>query len=414
MITTQINPNLQNEYECQIITMLIGGNDKKRKEHILKHLCREMFTNKILRDIFSVISDIYKSGNEINIANVCEVITNDVKQQLSIELEKEFITSINCDFYLTKLLDSYIKRLIQNAKEYDELKKIEQIKNKYSLDINVYPISYEAENLIPNYYNKWETSVKTYYNGIDQKLGTLQGGDFMILAGAAGMGKTCMMLNLIMNMAKNGIKIDLFSLEMTLPQLQNRIISAATGIDADKIRKFNMTDIEIKRYNTFAESDFFRSLNIRVSSRYNISVDDIREIVLKSDADIIFIDYLGLINCDCNNGAYEKVSEISRRLKLLALESNKPIVALHQLSRAIVERKDKRPQISDLRDSGKIEQDADMICFVYRPSYYLETEANKYEMEFLISKSRHSKGKTIVRLYYDEAKQKIMNANILY
>lgn len=407
MTITQINRDLQNEYECQIITMLIGGSDDARKEHILKHLCADMFTNRNLRDIFKAADDIYQSGNEINIANVCEVIAAEAKQQLSIELDKNFITNVNCDFYLTKLLDAYIKRLIQSASEFDELKKIEAVKNRYSLNSSINHISYGAEKLIPDYYDKWETSVKTYYSSIDNKLGTLQGGDFMVLAGAPGMGKTCMMLNFIMNMAKNGVKIDLFSLEMSLPQLQNRVISAATGIDADKIRKFNMTETEIKKYNDFATSEFFKNLNIRVSSRYNITIDNIRDIVLKSDANIIFIDYLGLINGDGSRGAYEKVSEISRRLKLLALETNKPVIALHQLNRTIAERKDKRPQISDLRDSGKIEQDADFICFVYRPAYYGESALNKQELEFLIAKSRHTNGRNVIRLVYDGAKQKI-------
>lgn len=407
MTTTSINLELQTEYEQHIICMLIGGNNQKKKSHIMQHICMNMFTHKLYREFYKVISEIYKSGNEINVANVCEAISVEYQQKLSIELDKEYITNANCDFYIGKLLDAYIKRLVIDCKNLEDYKKIEQIKSKYSLKINVQHISSGADLIIPDYYEKWETSIKTYYPSIDKKIGSLQGGDFLILAGAPGMGKTCMMLNLLMNMAKKGKKILLFSLEMSLTQLQNRIISASTGIDADKIRNFTMTDDEVHKYSEYAESEEFKNLKIKVSTDFNITIDKVKTSVLQSDADIVFIDYLGLISGDISRGSYEKVSEISRQLKLLALDTNKPFIVLHQLSRAAAERRDKRPQISDLRDSGKIEQDADFICFVYRPAYYGETAMNKQELEFLIAKSRHSAGKAVVRMIYNGNKQKI-------
>lgn len=407
MTTTSINLELQHEYEREIICMLIGGNNHKKKSHIMQHTCKEMFTHKLFRDFYDVILKIYNSGNEINVANVCEAISVENQQKLSIELDKEYITNANCDFYIGKLLDAYIKRLVIECKNLEDYKKIEQIKNKYSLKVNVQHVSFGADLIIPDYYVKWETAIKTYYPSIDNKIGSLQGGDFLILAGAPGMGKTCMMLNLLTNMAVNGKKVLLFSLEMSLAQLQNRIISARTGINSDKIRNFTMTDDEVHRYSDYAESREFKSLKIEVSTDFNITVDKIKTCVLQSDADIVFIDYLGLISGDISRGSYEKVSEISRQLKLLALDTNKPFIVLHQLSRAAAERKDKRPQISDLRDSGKIEQDADFICFVYRPAYYGETAMNKQELEFLIAKSRHSAGKAVVRMIYDGNKQKI-------
>lgn len=402
-----INQNLQDEYEFQIMAMLIGSNNKDRHGHILRHLCAEMFTNKYLREVYKTVEDIYKSGGDINVANVCEVISSENKKQLTIDLSREFITSLNCDFYLKKLLENYIHRLVLACDNLEELRRIEEIEARYSINSNVEHISHNAHMLIPEYYDKWETAIKTGYPGIDKKLGTLQGGDVLILAGAPGMGKTCMMLNLLMNIAKNKHKVLLFSLEMSLPQLQNRIISAETNINADKIRNFNMSDSEVHRYDEFATSAFFKSLNIEVSTKYDLTVEEIVSVVKKSDAEIVFIDYLGLVSGDGRLGSYERVSEISRRLKLLALDANKPFVILHQLSRAVAERKDKRPQISDLRDSGKIEQDADFICFVYRPAYYGENKASKQELEFLIAKSRHSAGRAVVRLVYEGEKQKI-------
>ena len=116
------------------------------------------------------------------------------------------------------------------------------------------------------------------------------------------------------------------------------------------------------------------------------------EIARKSDADCIVVDYIGLVKGDGRtNNTYEEVSDVSRRLKLLAVETNKPIIALHQLNRDMKNRQDKHPTLSDIRDSGKIEQDADTICFVYRPAYY-NLSADKKEMEFIIAKSRHTGG----------------------
>jgi len=123
-------------------------------------------------------------------------------------------------------------------------------------------------------------------------------------------------------------------------------------------------------------------------------------------SDIVFIDYLGLINGDKNKSNYEKFGEISRELKMIAVELNKPIIALHQLNRSSADRKDKKPKLSDLRDSGKIEQDADMIFFVYRPAYY-DTSQSKDLMEFMIGKNRHGESGKSISLCYNPAKQKI-------
>ena len=145
---------------------------------------------------------------------------------------------------------------------------------------------------------------------------------------------------------------------MNKRQLQNRIISKQTGIKSDKFRKFTLDNYEIKKYSDYAFSEDLQNMELDVCTVFDITVPEIKEIILQSDADIIFIDYLGLIRSTEQGNTYEKVSAVSRELKLLANEINKPIVALHQLNRIPPERKDKRPKLSDLRDSGKIEQDS--------------------------------------------------------
>ena len=406
-----INTEFQSEFERQIITMLIGGDNNFRKEHILEHLCQGMFTNSLYRNLYDSISNLYISGKEINLVNVCENLKLDDQKRFAIDLDKEFITNANCNFYLSKLLDNYIERLVIDCKSLEGYKKIEQIKNKFELKQYIKSISDGADKLIPDYYKNWEKALQTGYPSIDRKLGSLLGGDLLILAGAPGMGKTCMMLNLLMNMAKNNKKILLFSLEMKLPQLQNRIISAKTNVPSDKIRKFNMDETEIEKYNNFAVCEEFTVAPIKVCDNFNLTVKKIRSIIFQDNPDIVMIDYLGLIKGERNN-EYENVSEISRELKVLAGDCNLPFIVLHQLNRASSDRKDKRPQLSDLRGSGKIEQDADFVCFVYRPAYYGENNSSKQELEFLIAKSRHGDGRARVKLCFHGEKQLITDPEL--
>ena len=127
----------------------------------------------------------------------------------------------------------------------------------------------------------------------------------------------------------------------------------------------------------------------------------------KSESDIIFIDYLGLIKGSGNKSTYDSISDISRELKLTAMEIDKPIVALHSLHRGYADRQDKTPRLSDLRDSGKIEQDADTVCFVHRPAYFEPNKCSDCDLQFLIAKSRHTGGNTRVDLFYDAATQTV-------
>ena len=248
--------------------------------------------------------------------------------------------------------------------------------------------------------------LRTGFESIDKTMGYLRGGDFVVLAAATGMGKTCMMLNIALSMAKQGKKVLIFSLEMSKEQLMNRIVSSETGISASKFRNATMTKEESLKYFEFVYSEKFLNLNIQICTEYNITTDKIRTTVLESNADIVFIDYMGLISGGNKQSSYERVSEISRNLKLLAMESNKPLIVLHQLNRSSAERKDKRPIISDLRDSGKIEQDADIIGFVYRPAYYNEYLNNNI-MQLIIAKNRHGKNNVTCELGFNPTTQKI-------
>lgn len=406
----------QIELERTLLGMVIKGKEPK-KGHIMEHLCREMFIGKTNIEIFDMIQDQYKLHG-VNRLDADFLIKdyqakkykNAVFEAL-LELGYEFITDINCDYYIQYLQESWENRMAETCKSLDDFKELQEQKKKYELVENK-TLSFinDMEDLVKmgdDYELRLKSKpLKTGFESIDKTMGYLRGGDFVVLAAATGMGKTCMMLNIALSMAKQGKKVLIFSLEMSKEQLMNRIVSSETGISASKFRNATMTEEESLKYFEFIYSESFLNLNIQICTEYNITTDKIRTTVLESNADIVFIDYMGLISGGNKQSSYERVSEISRNLKLLAMESNKPLIVLHQLNRSSAERKDKRPIISDLRDSGKIEQDADIIGFVYRPAYYNEYLNNNI-MQLIIAKNRHGKNNVTCELGFNPTTQKI-------
>lgn len=409
----------QIQNECTLLGMVVCGNEPK-KGHIMEHISRDMFIDKTNIEMFDVIWDQYKKHgtgrlNADNLINdyQAKIYKNGVFEAL-LALAYEYITDTNCDYYIKVIQESWLNRMAQNSKSLDDLEKLGKLKKQYELpnkDSITRINALENINSLGDNYDLISNTkpIKTGYSSIDNIIGNFQGGDLFILAAATGMGKTCLMLNLALSMAKQGKKVLIFSLEMSNQQLLNRVISSETGINSNKYRNANFTEQEAERYFNYAYSDDFSALDIDICTEYNITTSRIRTIVLASKADIIFLDYLGLVSGGNKTNSYERVSEISRELKLLAMESKKPFVVLHQLNRANSERKDKRPLLSDLRDSGKIEQDADIIGFVFRPAYYTDTTTsqNRNEMQLIIAKNRHGQSGVVAKLNYDCNTQKI-------
>lgn len=403
-MNTHLINNLQEEYEKAIIVMILGDN-RNNRQFIIPSLCEGMFLNPTYRKFFKVINDLFNANKDVNVFSVCEKMDLEEQKFLLFELEKQFISNVNYKFYVQKLASAYIERLYTQATSSKEIDKINKARAKYLRHSPVSNIADKAENIFKDYVNSAESAIFTNYKEVDNLIGSWQGGDFIILAGAPSMGKTCFSLNLVKNISQSGKKVLLFSLEMPRKQLQNRIICSDLGIENDKIRKFNFTSDEIDKYQEYINSKLPK-LNLDICDNANIYIDELVNVIKSTDADIVFIDYLGLINSDNKNGVYEKYSDISRKLKITAMECDKPIIALHQLNRAGADRKDKRPKLSDIRDSGKIEQDADSVLFVFRPYYYERNPKNKDMFQILIPKNRHGKTGT-ANLLYNESTQEI-------
>ena len=394
---------LLKDYEQEITSMLVASK-RDMQQAILSQLSQKMFTTRLFAKIFEVAELLFKSGKEVNVFNIAEKFYNNEDRKNILLLQENFITNINYKFYIEKIQEAYFDRVTQNASSYSEIEKIQREKEKYTDTSTLLDITYQADKLLIQ--DKDIKLIKTGYPSIDAKLGCMQGGDFIIFAGAPGMGKTCMMLNIIASLARQGFKVDVFSLEMPLAQLQNRLICSQVKLDASKLRTQSLSRYEKDIYQRYVY-EVLPSLPIKISTKYNITVDKIRMLEKKSNSDIVFIDYLGLISGGNPKSSYERIGEISRELKLTAMEVNKPFFVLHQLNRGYSDRQDKRPRLSDLRDSGKIEQDADTVCFIHRPAYFEPDKYRDSDLQFIIEKSRHTGGGKTAELYYDATTQTV-------
>lgn len=235
--------------------------------------------------------------------------------------------------------------------------------------------------------------IPTGFKGIDNVLAGLQKSDLIILAARPSMGKTSLALNIAQNVAtKQGVPVGIFSLEMSKEQLIDRLLASEAGIDSWKLRTGNLEDKDFEKINKAMGVLAEAPLYIDDSAMANVMEMRTKARRLQSEHDLglIVIDYLQLMSGRAgSDNRVQEISEISRGLKGLARELNVPVIALSQLSRSVEQRNPKIPQLSDLRESGSIEQDADVVMFIYREDYYAKETEKKNIAEVLIKKHRN-------------------------
>ena len=229
--------------------------------------------------------------------------------------------------------------------------------------------------------------VPTGLTDLDEQLGGLHKSDLVILAGRPSMGKTALATNIAYNAAQNILKrqekssVAFFSLEMSSEQLSTRILSEQAKIKSNDIRKGKVTEEEINRYIETSRNIYNLPLYIDETPAITIATlsNRARRIKRLFGLNLVVVDYVQLMKSSSNrnDGRVQEISEITQGLKALAKELSVPVLALSQLSRAVEQRDDKQPQLADLRESGSIEQDADVVMFVYREAYYLERKQPK-------------------------------------
>ncbi len=338
-------------------------------------------------------------------------------------------TASNIDYYINIVQESSIlRRLITTAEEIasdgystdetvndildnSEKKILDIVKNRKSTEFRtIKDVLQKTEaNLEFLAENKNEiTGLATGLYDFDKITTGLHPGELIIIAARPGMGKTAFALNIAANAAKIQDKgVAVFNLEMPAEQLATRIISSLGQIDGYKLRTGRLLNEDWKRVNEAMSQ--LSGTNLMIDDTAGITIGEIRAKCRRlasseQGISLIVVDYLQLISGGKNYGTnrQQEVSDISRSLKTLALELNVPIIALSQLSRSVETREDKRPIMSDLRESGSIEQDADIVAFLYRDDYYnkeARTEDNNSISELIIGKHRNGSTGTIELLF---------------
>jgi replicative DNA helicase len=333
-----------------------------------------------------------------------EIISQKAMRRRLIKASQE-ITSLGYDEAST------LQELIENAES--RLFEVSQRHVKQDLSSLEDILSDSFERLDELHKDKGKLrGVPTGFASLDAMLAGLQRSDLFILAARPAMGKTALQLNLAHNVAlKSGQPVLIFSLEMGKEQLVDRMLAAEAGVDAWNLRTGNLTDGDFEKIGqamgTLSEAKIF------IDDTPSITVSDLRTKARREahqqPLGLIIVDYLQLMSGGGRYGGegnrVQEISEISRGLKGIARELNVPLIALSQLSRSVESRSPQIPQLADLRESGSIEQDADIVAFIYREDYYNPETERKNITDIIIAKHRNGPvGR--VELYFDRQKQR--------
>ncbi len=370
--------------------------------------------------LFDSMVELYSEGKPVDLVTLQDILkTKDVPAELtSVEFISGLIndvpTSVNIRHYARTVAEkATLRRLIKANEEIantcylakepvDDIldmteKKIFDLLQKKSADDFV-PI----QDVVLSVIDKIEmaarhkgtvTGIATGFYDLDYKTSGLQSSDLILIAARPSMGKTAFVLNLAQNIAiKNKVPTAIFSLEMSKDQLVNRILSMESKVDSQMIRTGNLNtgDWEklIESAGVISDAPLF------IDDTPGITISELRskcrKYKLEKGLGLVIIDYLQLMNGNRRTESrQQEISDISRALKSLARELDVPVIALSQLSRACEQRPDHRPMLSDLRESGAIEQDADVVMFIYRDDYYNKDTEKKNISEIIIAKQRN-------------------------
>ncbi len=326
----------------------------------------------------SVLRKLIKAGNEI----ISYGYDEEEKINQLLEKSEKSIFNVTQTFIKNKLV--HINDIL--AKRYEEFAEI-----------------HENPDLITKH------RLQVDFQSMDNKLGWLKGGDMVVLAARPSMWKTAFALNIAQNIGFKNKSIAIFSLEMSKEQLTDRMIASAMWIDSWKLAKWELEDEEFAKIGEAMEKLSDAKIYIDDTAGWNL-IDlksKARRLKIESGLDLIVIDYLQLMTNGNSLNRVQEISEISRGIKELARELDVPIIALSQLSRAVESRPDKRPVLSDLRESGAIEQDADIVMMMYREDYYDEFSEKKWLTEIFIRKNRNGPTGT-VQLMFNKNNQKFL------
>ena len=395
--------------------------DKDAVIAAIEVLKEEDFYREDNKTIYSAILNLYNRSEPIDIITLkSELTAMGMFDKIGgfeyiVRLPEKVPTTANVEKYINIVKEkSELRRLIKTANEiieqgYDPTENIDDIMNNAEKKIfnimqdkdqkgysPIKDVLVDTFTELEQLYNQKQhvTGVPTGFIDLDYKTAGLHNSDLVLIAARPAMGKSAFALNLATNAAvKANVPVVLFSLEMSKEQMVNRILCSEAMVDSNKVRTGKIDDEDwIKLANTMGE---LSEAPIYIDDTPGISINEIRakcrKLKLEKNIGMVVIDYLQLVQGSSkrSQGSREQeISEISRSLKILAKEINVPVIALSQLSRAPEQRPDHRPMLSDLRESGAIEQDADIVMFLYRDDYYNEDSEDKGLAEVILAKHR--------------------------
>ncbi len=385
-------------------------------------LLAEDFYNSQFKTLYGAMLALYQEGKPSDLVTLQNKLRElEVPDELcSVEFISNIISSVptsaNIRYYaeivknkailrrLIRVTESIANDCYQDSEEINELldnteKQIfDVVQNRSTADF--VPIRQIALETLESIQNAAKTvgavtGISTGFYDLDARTAGLQNSDLVLIAARPSMGKTAFVLNIAETVAiKNNIPTAIFSLEMSRTQLAKRLISMNSKVDSQHIRVGNLADDE---WGKITESTIFLGESpLVIDDTPGISVSLLRskcrKLKLENNLGLVIIDYLQLMSASGgrkNDSRQQEISEISRSLKALAREIDCPVIALSQLSRAVESREDKRPMLSDLRESGAVEQDADVVMFIYRDEYYHRDSEEKGVAEIIIGKQRN-------------------------
>ena len=388
----------------------------------------EDFYNPQFRTLYNAMIELYQEGRPADLVT----LQNKLKEQevpaelCSVEFISGIISSVptsaNIRYYADIVKEkSVLRRLIRVSESitndcYQDTENLDQLleeTEKQIFDVvqnrstsDFVPIRQVALETLESIQNAAKTvgavtGISTGFYDLDARTAGLQKSDLILIAARPSMGKTAFVLNIAETVAiKNNISTAIFSLEMSRVQLAKRLISMNSKVDSQHIRVGNLADEE---WGKLTESTILLGeSSLVIDDTPGISIAQLRskcrKLKLENNLGLVIIDYLQLMSGSGNRkneSRQQEISDISRSLKALAREIDCPVIALSQLSRAVESREDKRPMLSDLRESGAIEQDADVVMFIYRDEYYHKDTEEKGVTEIIIGKQRNGPTCTI-------------------
>lgn len=383
------------------------------KHLILRQIREEHFSIQLSKDVYRLCKQLIDQNYDLEVSLIVSHIPE----------AKEYLEHVNADnyqAYINQIDDELFAKIVTGfgqdiaSKKFNKVDFINNVNDIIQHYIHgqdqgtIFEAKEIVDEMMENIYDPIEEidGIRTYIDSLDQDLFGLKPGDFVLIAGRPSMGKSSMLCWIASQNALAGNATLFFSLEMSKKLLMGRMFTSSLKIDLWKFkrRKFSPAERELIE----SRKNEFRDMPLIIDENGMLSIEDmeatIAEVSSKYDLKLIVVDYAQIMAArDINSSRNAQLTEISAAIKRMAKKYQLPIILASQLSRAVEQREDKRPVLSDLRDSGSLEQDADIVLMLYRDYYYQWNPNNKFLLEVLIRKFREGEiGKRVIEYNLDK------------